>query len=215
MLQGMRHRRLVLGVVGVLVAVGVVRAISLAALDGRDEDGEAVASIDDVRGTFHGVGVGDDAASVRRVFGQRPFAALDEPLTPTSADFVDGGGPTIVSPPCKPTIRRPGGRSRQRWLRYDDASFLFCDGTVFALMVTAEDARTTHGLGVGDKLQKAQSLYAGLTCAEAPSGDIGHYPYCAGAIASQRSGARLHVWFGEDPVASITISTTRYDGYER
>jgi hypothetical protein len=215
MLQRMRHRRLVLGVVGVVSAVSVLLAISLAALDGRDEDGDAVASIDDVRGTYQGVGVGDDAASVRRVFGQSPFAAMDEPLTPTNADFVDVGGPTVVSPPCKPATRRPGGRSRIALLRYDDASFLFCNGTVFALMVTASDARTTSGLGVGDELEKAQSLYADLTCGEAPSGDAGHYSYCAGVTASTRSGERLHVWFGEDPVASITVSTTRYDGYER
>lgn len=28
------------------------------------------------------------------------------------------------------------------------------------------------------------------------SGDIGHYHYCAGAIVSQRSGPRLHVFRG-------------------
>ena len=198
-----------------MFAAGVLLAISLVALDRRDEDEEAVASIDESRGRYRGVGIGDDAGAVRRVFGQRPFAAMDEPLTPTNADFVDVGGPTVVSPPCKPTTPRLGGRSRHTLLRYDDASFLFCDGTVFALMVTASDARTTSGLGVGDEREKAQSLYADLTCGEAPSGDVGHYPYCAGVTASTRSGQRLHVWFGEDPVASITVSTTRYDGYER
>jgi hypothetical protein len=211
----MRRRRPLLGLVGVISAAGVLLAISLVALDLRDEHKEAVASIDELRATYHGVGIGDDARAVRRVFGQRPFAGMDEPLTPTKADFVDVGGPTVVSPPCKPTTRRAGGRSRLTLLRYDDASFLFCDGTVFALMVTASDARTTSGLGVGDELEKARRLYADLKCGEAPSGDIGHYPYCAGVIASTRSGPRLHVWFGEDPLASITVSTTRYDGYDR
>jgi hypothetical protein len=62
-------------------------------------------------------------------------------------------------------------------LRYDEVSFVFCDGTVFALMVTAEDARSAPGLKVGDNLEGARTRYPGLTCAEAPSGDIGRYPY--------------------------------------
>jgi hypothetical protein len=201
-------------VIGVVSAACVVFAISLAALSGED-GGQRIASIEEARGTYHGVGVGDDAAAVRRVFGGQAFAGPNEGITPTNADFVEVGGPTVVRTPCVPSQPKGSSRSRVATLRYDEVSFLFCDATVYALMVTAEDARTTLGLSMGDDLERATTLYARLKCGGAPSGDYGTYPYCAGPVASQRSNASLHVWFGEDPVGSITISTTEYDGYER
>jgi hypothetical protein len=196
-------------------AVAVVLAITLAA-SSRQDDGELVTSIDEERGTYHGVGVGDEAAAVRRVFGEQSFARLDkEPWGPRNARLGESGGPAVLNPPCKPTHQLRGGRPRLAILRYAEVSFLFCDGSVFALMVMAETARTSRGLGVGDDLDEARTVYPSLKCAEAPSGDIGHYPYCAGAISSRQTRPGLHVWFGENPIASITISTTRYDGYER
>jgi hypothetical protein len=212
----MVRRRLTIAFGGVASAVSVVLAITLAGSIRQNEDSEVVPSIDEALGTYHGVGIGDDAAAVRRVFGQRRLATLDkEPYTPTNARIRETGGPAFLNPPCKPTTQLRGGRPRLALLRYEAVSFLLCDGTVFALMVIAGDARTSRGLSVGDELDRARHLYTGLTCAEAPSGDIGHYPYCAGAISSRRSGPRLHAWFGEDPIASLTISTTRFDGYEK
>jgi hypothetical protein len=182
---------------------------------GQSDDEAAVASIDETRGTYRSAGVADDAATVRLVFGRRAFAKPHrEPITPLNAPIGKSGLPTVVSPPCKPTAELRRGRPRLALLRYDDVSFLFCDGRAFAWMVIADDARTSQGLGVGDDLDDVEDLYPAFTCAEAPSGDFRRYPYCAGAIAAQGGLPRLHVWFGEDPVASITISTTAYDGYE-
>jgi hypothetical protein len=209
------RRRGVLALVGLAFAVAVLLAVRLAAVTRDDENPTVVRSIDLVRGTYHGVGIGDDAAAVRRVFGRRAFARLDrEPYVPTNAEFGEVGGPTVLNHPCKPpaAARR---RSRLAVLRYEDASFLFCDGRAFALMVIAKEASTWRGLRIGDELEKARDLYAGLTCGDAPSGDFGQYPYCAGEIDSLGKDPPLHVWFGEDPIASITISTTPYDGYER
>lgn len=175
------------------------------------EDDQSVASIDDARGTYHGVGIGDTAVAVRRVFGRRPFARLGkEPVLPTEANLGTSGDP-IISPPCKPWHSRGGRRPRLAVLRYEEVSFLLCDGRVFAWMVIAADARTSRGLSVGDGLENASALYPELSCGEAPSGDFGKFPYCAGQIASRGRRPRLHAWFGEDPIASITISTTRYD----
>jgi hypothetical protein len=209
------RRRLVVALVGVVFAATVLLAITFAAFR-QEGNGEDVASIDEVRGTYHGVGIGDDAVAVRRVFGERHFARPDkEPYIPTSAHLGRTGGPAVLSPPCKPTRQVRGGRTRLALLRYEKVSFLLCDGSVFAVMVIGSDARTLRGLSVGDDLDRAGMLYASLTCAEARSGDIDHYPYCAGPLSSPRGSSPLHVWFGEDPVASITLSTTRYDGYEK
>jgi len=82
---------------------------------------------------------------------------------------------------------------------------MFCDGRVFAFMVIERGARTQAGLAIGDELEAAQSLYPRLTCGRATSGDIGHYPYCIGAMRPRRS-----FWLGQDPIASITFSTTRF-----
>jgi hypothetical protein len=210
------RRRLVLSLVGVAFAVTALLAVMFATVIRQDESPEVVRSIDVIRGTYHGVGIGDDPAAVRRVFGPRLFARMDkEPYIPTNANFAEVGGPAVLNHPCKPPRQLRGGRPRLTVLRYEEVSFLFCDGRAFALMVIARDASTWRGLRIGDDLDKALTLYAGLTCADAPSGDFGEYPYCAGSIASPRSAPPLHVWFGEDPIASITISTTGYDGYER
>jgi hypothetical protein len=45
--------------------------------------------------------------------------------------------------------------------------------------------------------------YARLGCGEAPF-EGGHYPYCGGQIALHR-----WVWFGRDPVRSITVAAIR------
>jgi hypothetical protein len=210
----MSRRRLVIAPVGVLFALAVLFAISRVVFDGQS-DRETAASIDETGGTYHGVGIGDGAAAVRHVFGRHPFARLDEePITPTKAKRGASGFPVVIDPPCRPTGETRGGRPRLAVMRYEEVSFLFCDGRVFAWMVVAADARTSRGLSVGDDLEKARDLYSGLTCEEAPSGDFHKYPYCAGTIDSRRSPPRLHAWFGEDPVASITISTSSYDGYE-
>jgi hypothetical protein len=211
----MPRRRLLLAVAALAVAAAVLLAIALASFDGMD-DGPPVASIDEARGTYRAVGVGDDAAAVRRIFGQRPFANLDrEPAIPTNAQINETGGPAVINLRCKPTGRLREGRPRLAVLRYDEVAFFLCDDRVFAWIVIASDARTARGVSVGDDLEKVPTLYPALHCDEAPSGDLGSYPYCAGAIRSQRGAPRLHVWFGDDPIASITISTTRYGGYEK
>jgi hypothetical protein len=210
----MLRRRLVIAPVGVVFALAVLLAIWRVAFD-EEPDGQAVASIDEAAGTYHGVGIGDGAAAVRRVLGPRPFARPDkEPITPTEAELGASGVPAVMDHPCKPPAGR-GERPRLAVMRYEEVSFLFCDGRVFAWMVVAADARTSRGLSLGDDLEKARTLYPGLTCAEAPSGDFRRYPYCAGTIDSRGGRPRLHAWFGEDPVASITISTSAYDGYEK
>ncbi len=160
--------------------------------------------IDENAGLYRGVGIGASAAAVRRRLGDRDFARPNEGWSPGSSRFSEIGGPNVLHIPCR---QRPGRPSRVRVLRYDGASFVLCRGRVFALMVTEKHARTQAGLAIGDDLEMARTLYPGLRCGQAPSGDLGHYPYCVGRMQPRRS-----LWFGQDPIASITVSTTRFPG---
>ena len=165
-----------------------------------------VVLIDESRATYRGVGIGASPDVVRRVMGNKAFARRDEPWAPVgSGSFADVGGPTVLAPPCRPTALAAAGTSRFQILHYREASFVFCDGRVFALMVTDPRARTQAGLRIGDRLEDARSLYPGLRCGEAPSGDVGRYPYCVGRLQPRRS-----LWFGQNPIASITVSSTRF-----
>jgi hypothetical protein len=164
------------------------------------------ALIDENRGTYRGVGIGASATAVRRVLGPRRFARQDEPPTPRNATSISAiGGPSALMRPCHPTAAGKGAASRARVLRYPEVSFLFCDNRVLALVVSDPQARTQAGLAIGDQLAQAQRLYPGLRCGRASSGDAGGYPFCVGRLRPQRS-----LWFGHDPIGSITISATRF-----
>jgi hypothetical protein len=156
------------------------------------------ALIDENRGTYRGVGIGASADAVRRVMGAGRFAPKDEPPTPRSARSISAiGAPAALTRACPSTAARP------RVLRYRHVSFLFCDNRVSALVVNDRQARTQAGLGIGDRLAQAQRLYPGPRCHRAASGEPGGYPFCVDRLQPQRS-----LWFGHDPIGSITISAT-------
>jgi hypothetical protein len=159
--------------------------------------------IDEVRGTYRGVGIGDSPADVRRVFGPSGYADLSEGLMPVGAHFAEDGGPMVVELPERL------GADRQALLRYEDVSFLFFDGKVFAVLITEDGAATRRGVAIGHDIDSVEDRYQALTCGDAEP-ESGPYPYCAGALKPDR-----HVWFGQNPIGSITMATTPFDGYER
>jgi hypothetical protein len=202
-------RRWLLLVLAVLVAAVVVPFVLFAIGDEEPTDEPAPRAarfIDELRGTYRGVGIGDSAAAVRRVLGPRRFSSNREPMTPLRAgSFAEVGGAIV--------IRNPGILNTPRdpeLLRYGDVSFLLLDDKVFALMITDEGAATQAGVAIGHYLDAAEERYEGLNCEEVEIGDFGEtFPFCAGPLRPQR-----HIWFGEDPIRSITIATTQFDGYE-
>ena len=147
--------------------------------------------IDEVRGTYRGVGIGDTTAAVERVFGRVSLSGHDEPIAPRKDDFVDIGGPTVITAAC--------GTS----LRYDHVTFFVCDGDVDGFIVAASGARTSRGVAIGDDAKEVHARYRQLTCGEAPF-EGGQYPYCGGQITKHR-----WLWFGRDPVRSITVAAAR------
>ncbi len=165
-----------------------VAALSLLAVAGCGGTVQPTA-VDELRGTYRGVGVGDTTAEVERVFGHEPLSGQREPIAPRKEDFVDIGGPTVIAGGCGTN------------LRYDHVTFFVCDGRVDGFIVAQSGAHTTRGIAIGDDAKKARALYPKLTCGESPF-EGGSYPYCDGRIAAHR-----WLWFGRDPIRSITVAT--------
>jgi hypothetical protein len=191
--------------VGIVFSLVLVGSLYLLVRDG-DESGPAPSSarvIDEVRGTYRGVGIGDSPADVRRVFGPSGSSDLSEGLMPVGAHFAEDGGPMVVELPERLAA------DRQALLRYEDVSFLFFDGKVFAVVITEDGAATRRGVAIGHDINSVEDRYQTLTCGDAEP-ESGPYPYCAGALKPDR-----HVWFGQNPIGSITMATTPFDGYER
>jgi hypothetical protein len=177
---------------------------ALVGLSGCAEGGRAPTLIDEERGTYRGVGIGDRAAAVFRVFGRVHTSGTTDPVAPVKDDFADIGGANVMSTPCK---GRAPGMSGITTLRYDHVTFLLCDRHVYALIIAVDNARTLRGVSVGRDLGAAEDAYPRLSCGEAHYGEalLGEppsYPYCGGKLRAGR-----WIWFGRDPIRSITVST--------
>jgi hypothetical protein len=198
----LRNRLAVAGGIGLVAILGGSLYFLLRDTDEAEPAPLSARVIDEVRGTYRGVGIGDSGAEVRRVFGPRSHAG-DGPLTPLGAgSFAEVGGAMV--------IRGPRLMGNPELLRYQDVSFLLMDNRVFALMITDLGAATRQGVAIGGDLDAADGRYDDLNCEEAEIGDFGEtFPFCAGSLAPQR-----HIWFGQDPIGSITVATTGFGGYE-
>jgi hypothetical protein len=201
----LRNRLAVAGGIGLMAILGGSLYFLLRDTDEAEPAPLSARVIDELRGTYRGVGIGDSGAEVRRVFGPRSHAG-DGPLTPLGAgSFAKVGGAMVIRYPGIPSTPRTPER-----LRYQEVSFLLMDDRVFALMITDMGAATQQGVAIGSDLDAADERYEGLNCEEAEIGDFGEsFPFCAGVLAPER-----HIWFGQDPIRSMTITTTSFGGAE-
>lgn len=70
--------------------------------------------------------------------------------------------------------------------------------------VAVPGARTLAGIGLGDSLRKARAGYPRVSCdVRNQDSEYEPYPYC-----TARLKRGLYIWFGQDPIRSITISST-------
>jgi hypothetical protein len=199
-------RWLVIGIA--TLAVVVIAPFVLFGIGDQESDEpapHAARVIDELRGTYRGVGLGDSARDIRRVFG-RGQEGGDGPFMPLGArNFVEVGGAMFIRTPGFPSTPRT-----PRLLRYQDVSFLLVDDKVYALMIGEARAATQEGLAVGDDIDAVGERYDDLNCDVTEVGDFGdELPYCAGKLAPGR-----HIWFGQDPIRSITLATTGFGSYE-
>jgi hypothetical protein len=172
------------GLVAVLLAVGVAW---FAVGSGGSEPGTV--SIDEQTGAFHGVRFGTSERGVIRTFGEPD----------RSPGFAPAGqNPSQIGVP--ESIPGPGAL-----LKYKGVGFLATPhGGVYALIVTRAGATTMRGVSIGEGLDVARKKYR-LDCQEVAGGEslLGeqeHYPSCRARV-----GRGTDVWFGRDPIRSITL----------
>lgn len=162
--------------------------------DGARRAGVGV--IDELGGTYQGVGLGAPPGAIRKRFGRPARFTPSAGIMPVGQSPVDVAGPNFVA--------GPGGRGRDRVLRFRGVSFLTHANVTFAFLVTARDVRTRRGIGVGDSLAAVRKRYLHLRCASAEDAHgAPDFPYCGGRIA-----ARRYIFFAGDPIASISVAST-------
>jgi len=180
-----------------LALVGVV-ALGVGLFLGRRDDGngrEPPGIVNERVGAYRGVAVGASEDDVRRVFGH---AEESGPFAPLGTSFGEVG---VASPvPVWP----PGSYERPRVFRYRDVALLVGRQGIFAFVLSEKGARTLRGVRVGDSLARARQTYK-LRCGEQVYGEslLGGsvtFPYCSGTL-----DRGLRIWFGRDPIRSITV----------
>jgi hypothetical protein len=176
---------------GAGAALALVLAVAAPGADWLSEPPPArYPAIDDARGAYGPVALGDSREELFAGFGPKARAGLNEPLSPTGAGD-EFEGPTSVPMSGEPEI-----------YRYEDVSFWFEHGRLKGFELTSPGVETSRGIGVGSDLDEVRDAYPELECGDAPAGDFATYPYCAGRLESER-----WVWFGGDPVSNITFSS--------
>jgi hypothetical protein len=182
----------------------IVLALALVLRNG-DDDRVTFASlrpalvVDERAGVLRGVRFGDTSAEVRRRLG-RPSDDEDG-FFPAGTDFT--GPPNVPLPPSDRGTRVP-----PEMLHFRDTAYLVSPTAgVFAMATLAEGALTRAGAGAGDDLERVREAYEGVECGEAiggesPFGEPPTYPWCRTRVG------RTRVFFGGDPVESITLAVT-------
>jgi hypothetical protein len=167
-------------------------------------------AIDENRGAIGGVRIGASKADVRRVFGSYGAHPRAYPSEPSDvADEGDTGGPWSVV--TGPHHLGPGGRrGEQVTLRYPGVAFYVHEDRVFGFLASAPAARTVRGVRVGDRLARAHAAYPRLECEPASRGETTatQAASCSGTLPSGRS-----VYFGGDPIRSITVMERPFSSY--
>ena len=186
----------------VVLVAGMVGTGCTASSDPDDLPAAQFERIDEVTGTYGGVGIGNAEEDVWRVFGRKNPVGHGESFQPTGVNEDDYFGPTSIP--------------AETGYAYDDVLFWFPveDGhlgrgsplrgkqdEVAGFQVTARGAVTLRGIQAGDSLDEAKAAYPELECRDAPAGDIATYPVCTGRVAEGR-----HIWFGGDPILNISVS---------
>jgi hypothetical protein len=190
--------RLLLGA----AAAGVLIAATVGLMLGRDDETGGMDAetrlVDDRSGAYRGVQMGDSVEEVSRVLGE---PSREPGFAPADNSPAEVGVPQSIPAP---------GPSASPLLKYEDVAFLVGPRGVYAFIVTADEAATTRGIAIGDGMEKARTAYD-VSCIDVAGGEslVGggqeFYPSCGATL-----DGRLRVWFGRDPIRSITLLSVEH-----
>ena len=162
------------------------------------DDPESVL-IDEQAGALDGVNFGDSEAEVVRRLGDETD---DRPgYFSAGRDYT---GPFSIPAPASDQ----GSRIAPSALHYGDSAYLVSPTAgVFSMTTSSEGGRTRAGVEVGDRLALVRERYTRVRCGKAVGGEplVGgnrrRYDWCRAVVGDTR------LFFGADPVASITITS--------
>ena len=173
---------------------GAVFFWSAVACGGGDGDGPEVVSraavIDEMRGTYRGVGLGAPREAMFAVFGRKRAGSL-------AAMPLEGrtrGAWTMSYP--KPYCGMP-------IYRYERVAFGFTCGKLLWIVTNEPGAQTTRGVAVGDPLRNVDAAYPEAVCGTAGN----QYAACSARLAENR-----FIWFGGNPIATIELASVPLEG---
>ena len=150
--------------------------------------------IDEARGSYRGVALGDPPRAMHRIFGEKDPAGENEPVSPASLEVEHWTyGPWHIP-------YGGFGAGKVAHYRYANAVFAFDRGQLVWFETIERGAATSRGVAVGDPLERVESAYGDAICGTAAGGEYGEYPACVVKVRRKR-----YVWFGGDPVVSITV----------
>lgn len=163
--------------------------------DDEPEPAPGPRTVDPLKGTYRGIGLGNRPARVRSAFGTPAPSSPEAGIAPVGTTVGKIGGPPKLRPP-----RRPAAYARTT-LRYEGVTFL-ARTRVYALLVSKENAHTTEGVGIGSRLSEVQASYDDVACEKTTDarGRDG-YEYCQVKLAPRR-----YVLFSKDPIRSIAMA---------
>jgi hypothetical protein len=166
--------------------------------DGESAPASGPRTVDAREGTYKGIGLGNRPARVMGVFGKPARFDQSAGIAPTDTTLEKIGGPPVITPPR----RDEASSATERLMRYRGVSFLARNNRVYALLVSADGAQTTDGVGIGSPLSEVEARYPHAGCETAPDAHgQDDYDYC-----QVKLGRHRYVLFSKDPIRSIAIA---------
>jgi len=181
-------------------AWAAVFAVAVGCGDGPRADTTLL--VDPRQGAIDGLRLGDSFRTVEDRFGPgRHGRGTNVRRAPLGTYGTELGLPWVMPP----ASARRLSLDRLTVLRYREMVFEAVDRRdVYRFSVSARGARTTEGVGIGDPLRSVSNGYRGVRCDVRNQGtEYEEYPYCI-----VRLGRERYLGFGQDPIRSITVSST-------
>jgi hypothetical protein len=191
--------------IGALCAIGAFGfAITLIAADDHGSERRRTLGvkpemhlIDEMAGTYAGVGLLDSSATVRTALKGVRSVAIGDPWIPQDIHTPEHRFFKFPDRPLK----------SEGELVNRGAYFNLTNGLVVDIGVFQDGAATLRGVAVGDALSEAGQAYPGLACGtihQGPDSDI-DAQVCSGRVAPRR-----FIWFGGDPIDLIDLNLHRF-----